>query len=126
MSASKQVLATYDLPDGALERTAAYFQALSEPSRLRLLNLLCSGEASVGDLAQACGLSIANVSRHLALLAKQGLVKKELRGNSAIYDIADPTLHQICDLVCSRVANKLAAETQTNAAIIKSIKTTAQ
>lgn len=122
MDTLEQALATSHLPPSALERIAAYFQALSEPSRLRLLNLLCSGEASVGELAVASGLSIANVSRHMATLAKNGLVKKEMRGNSAIYSIADGTLYQICDLVCTSIGNKLADEAQANAAFINTGK----
>ena len=57
----------------ALTQVAAYFQALSEPARLRLLNLLRGSERSVGELAEATGYSAANVSRHLALLAQQRL-----------------------------------------------------
>jgi len=57
------------LPKEALDQVASYFQALSEPTRLMLLNLLRDGERSVGDLAQATGFTIANVSRHLTLLA---------------------------------------------------------
>ena len=59
-----------DLPPDALEQVAAYFQALSEPTRLRILNLLRSGEHNVGELAQECGYTAANVSRHLSLLTK--------------------------------------------------------
>ena len=60
------------LPPEALEQVAAYFQALSEPTRLQILNLLRSGERSVGELAQLCGYTSANISRHLGLL-KEGV-----------------------------------------------------
>jgi len=78
------------LPDEALAQVAAYFQALSEPTRLQILNLLREREHSVGDLAQRCGFSAANISRHLSLLTQHGLVQRTSRGNSAIYSIADP------------------------------------
>jgi len=80
-----------DLPDEALAQVAAYFQALSEPTRLQILNLLRQGERSVGELAKLCGYSSANISRHLALLTQRGLVARESRGNSAIYTIAAPS-----------------------------------
>ena len=48
-----------DLPQEALVQVAAYFQALAEPTRLRLLNLLREQERSVGELAQLTGFSAA-------------------------------------------------------------------
>lgn len=94
------------LPDEALAQVAAYFQALSEPTRLQILNILRQGERSVGDLAQLCGYSSANISRHLSLLTQHGLVQRESRGNSAIYSIADPSVYALCDLVCGSIARK--------------------
>jgi len=96
-----------DLPKEALEKVAAYFQALSEPTRLTLLNLLRAGERNVGDLAQLSGYTAANVSRHMALLTQQGLVARESRGTSVYYRIADPSVYQLCDLVCGNLARHL-------------------
>ena len=67
------------LPPEALEEVAAYFQTLSEPTRLQILNYLREGERNVGDLAQLCGYTAANVSRHLAMLTKHGMVAREAR-----------------------------------------------
>lgn len=97
-----------DLPKEALEKVAAYFQALSEPTRLTLLNQLRSGERSVGELAQLTGFTIANVSRHLALLGSHGLVARESRGTSVYYRIADASVYQLCDLVCGNLARQYA------------------
>ena len=94
------------LPDEALAQVAAYFQALSEPTRLQILNLLRQQERSVGELAQLCGYSAANISRHLATLTLHGLVAREPRGNSAYYSIADPSVYQLCDLVCGSIARQ--------------------
>ena len=94
------------LPDEALSQVAAYFQALSEPTRLRILNLLREQERSVGELAELCGYSAANVSRHLTMLTQHGLVKRESRGTSAIYSIADASVYALCDLVCGSIARR--------------------
>ena len=94
------------LPDEALAQVASYFQALSEPTRLQILNLLRQSERSVGELAQLCGYSSANISRHLTLLQQHGLVARESRGNSAIYTIADPSVYALCDLVCGNIARQ--------------------
>ena len=65
------------LPPEALEEVAAYFQTLSEPTRLQILNYLREGERNVGELAQLCGYSAANVSRHLTMLtARHGCARK--------------------------------------------------
>lgn len=96
-----------DLPEEALTQVAAYFQVLSEPTRLQILNLLRQREHSVGELAELCGFSSANVSRHLALMTQHGLVARESRGNSAIYSIADPSIYALCDLVCGNIARQL-------------------
>ncbi len=95
------------LPKEALERVAAYFQVLSEPTRLNLLNLLRGGERNVGELAQLCGFTAANVSRHLAMLTQHGLVEREVRGTSVYYRIADESVYALCDLVCGNVARGL-------------------
>ena len=108
------------LPDEALAQVAAYFQALSEPTRLQILNLLRQGERSVGELAQLCGYSSANISRHLALLTQHGLVARESRGNSAIYSIADPSVYALCDLVCGNIARQFERVATERAAFVRS------
>jgi DNA-binding transcriptional ArsR family regulator len=97
------------LPPEALEQVAAYFQALSEPTRLQILNLLRDGEFSVGEIAQRCGFTAANVSRHLSLLTRHGIVARESRGTSVYYRIADPRIYELCDLVCGNLARRFEA-----------------
>ncbi len=95
------------MPPEALQQVAAYFQVLSEPTRLQLLNLLREGERNVGELAQACACTSANVSRHLAMLTQHGLVARESRGTSVYYRIADASVYKLCDLVCGSIARQL-------------------
>lgn len=94
------------LPDEALVQIAAYFQVLAEPTRLKILNLLRGGERNVGDIASQTGSTSANVSRHLAGLAKHGLVARESRGTSVYYRIADDSVYALCDLVCGSLARQ--------------------
>ncbi|MFZ2393114.1 ArsR/SmtB family transcription factor [Rhodoferax sp.] len=93
-----------NLPPEALTEIAAYFQALSEPTRLQILNLLRQEERNVGELAQLCGFTAANISRHLTMLTKHGLVARETRGTSAYFRIADESVYVLCDLVCGKIA----------------------
>ena len=96
-----------NLPPEALPEVAAYFQALSEPTRLQLLNILRGGERNVGELAQLCGTTAANVSRHLSLLTKHGMVRRESRGTSVYYSIADQSVYDLCELVCGNIARQM-------------------
>lgn len=95
------------LSEQALAHVAQYFSALAEPTRLRLLNYLRDGEKNVGELAEVCACSQANVSRHLSTLAKHGMVVREGRGTAVYYRIADPAIYKLCDLVCGNVAKQL-------------------
>lgn len=98
------------VPEQAIDRVASYFQALAEPTRLRILNLLRVREHNVGQLAQACGYTAANMSRHLAVLTQQGFVERQGRGTHVYYLIADPTIYALCDLVCGRIQQQHASQ----------------
>ena len=105
-----------ELPPEALSQVAAYFQVLAEPTRLRILNLLREGEHNVGELAQACGYTAANISRHLSLMSKQGMVAREVRGASVYYRLTDESVDALCDLVCGNIARRLDQASATNRA----------
>jgi len=107
-----------NMPESALAEVAAYFQVLAEPTRLQILNILRSGERNVGELAQLCGFTAANVSRHLALMTQQGLVERESRGTSAYYRIADASIFALCDLVCGNIARQLERSAAKRAAFV--------
>lgn len=114
------------LPPEALVQVAAYFQALSEPTRLQLLNLLRAGERNVGELAQATGYTSANVSRHLALLMKHGLVERESRGTAVYYRIADASVYALCDLVCGSIERQLDRHAQDRKAFARTRRVAAR
>lgn len=108
-----------DLPPEALNHVAEYFRALAEPTRLRILNLLRGGELSVGDLAQRCGYSMANVSRHLSTLMKHGLVARNGRGTSVYYRIADESVFALCDLVCGSIGKQIERRAREGEAFVR-------
>lgn len=92
------------LDESALTHVAAYFRALSEPTRLRILNTLRNGEKNVGQITELTGLGQANVSKHLALLFESGLVTRNAQGTAVFYAIADQATFDLCDMVCGNVA----------------------
>ena len=69
---------------------ADIFQALADPSRLRILALLRNMELSVGELAQVLGQSRPRVSRHLRILADAGIVERRKEGSWVFLTLADP------------------------------------
>ncbi len=91
----------------ALVLVARRFAVLSEPMRLRLLQALMDGEMSVGALAEAISGTQANVSRHLQTLADAGLISRRKEGLQVFYQVADPSIFELCDLVCGSIDQHL-------------------
>lgn len=97
------------LSEEVLELIASRFRILSEPMRLKILHTLGQKEWSVSELVEAVGGGQANVSKHLALLLKEGLVARRKEGLNAYYRIADQSVFDLCDSVCSSLGERLAA-----------------
>ena len=68
---------------------ADHFQALADPTRLRILALLRQMELSVGELAQVLGQSQPRVSRHLKILADAGVLERRKEGSWVFLTLAD-------------------------------------
>jgi len=62
------------------ERLDAVFSALSDPTRRRIIARLSQGTASVGELAEPFAMSLPAVSKHLSVLERAGLVRRERDG----------------------------------------------
>ena len=86
-----------------LAAVARLFAVLSEPSRLALLQALHAGPLTVGQLVADCSMKQANVSKHLAVLHDHRLVRRERDGTSIRYEIADPMIFSLCNLVCGKM-----------------------
>jgi len=88
------------VPRELLQQAARRFQLLGEPVRLEILNLLhVHGEMNVHQLVEATRQQQANVSKHLRLMASEGLVSRRKEGLFAYYRIEDPSLSALCLLV---------------------------
>ena len=94
------------LPDPLVELVAQRFRVLSEPARIKLLDALRAGPASVGELAARVGLSQQNASKHLGVLHSAGLLERARTGNTARYAIADPSVFTLCELVCDALRDR--------------------
>lgn len=95
------------LSEPLVEMVAARFRVLGEPMRIRLLDRLRDGEATVGELQTVLGASQQNVSKHLGLLHAAGLVSRAKRGTSVVYAIDDPGVFELCDQVCGSLRRRV-------------------
>ena len=86
-----------------MEVIAQRFRVLGEPMRIKLLDHLRDGPATVGELQQASGASQQNVSKHLGVLLQAGMVSRAKQGTSARYAIADPDVFALCEQVCGGI-----------------------
>ena len=80
---------------------------LAEPTRIRLLDRLREGEASVQELTEALATSQQNVSKHLGVLAQAGMVDRRKDGNVVWYRIADESVFALCEQVCGSLQRQL-------------------
>ena len=85
---------------------AARFRALGDESRLQLLQYLFAGERSVQELCELSGLGQANVSKHLSILADQGILERRRQGLFMFYRVADESIYDLCELVCGAVGKR--------------------
>ena len=95
------------LPKPLIDLVAQRFRVLGEPMRIKLLDRLRDGEATVGQLRDALGASQQNVSKHLGILHAAGMVSRTKHGTQAVYAISDPSVFELCDQVCGGVRRQL-------------------
>lgn len=98
----------HPLPDALAELVAARFRVLSEPMRIKLLDRLREGDATVQELQEGLGVSQQNVSKHLGVLLNAGMVSREKQGTYSRYAIADPSVFALCDQVCGGLRRQIA------------------
>lgn len=97
------------LPDELVELIAARFRVIGEPMRIKLLDRLRESGATVGELADALGATQQNVSKHLGVLHRAGVVTRAKEGTAVRYTIADQSVFALCEQVCGGMRAELAA-----------------
>lgn len=68
---------------------ASFFKALSDPTRVRIISALASGELCVCDIAATLGMTQSAVSHQLRVLRQLRLVKRRRQGQMAFYTLDD-------------------------------------
>jgi DNA-binding transcriptional ArsR family regulator len=97
----------HPVPVQLAEVIAERFRILGEPMRIRLLDALRDGPATVHELQRATDASQQNVSKHLGILLRSGLVSRSKEGNFSRYEVADGSVFDLCDQVCGGLRRQL-------------------
>jgi len=98
---------SHPLPDDLVELIAERFRALSEPTRIKLLDRLREGEATVFELTELIGTTQQNVSKHLGVLQRSAIVARRKQGNFAYYRIIDESVFSLCEEVCGSLQQQV-------------------
>lgn len=108
------------LPDELLSLVAEKFRMLSDLTRLAILRcLMDGGELNVSEIVARSGRGLANVSKHLKLMADARLLGRRKIGSYVLYKLDDPVLQKICTLVCDSLRRELEAEMKNNKRLLK-------
>ncbi|MEO0757508.1 MAG: metalloregulator ArsR/SmtB family transcription factor [Cyanobacteria bacterium J06648_16] len=99
--------AVHQLSPESLAQIANFFKVLSEPNRLQIVCTLKFGPRNVTEIIEQTGLGQANTSKHLKLLAQAGIVSRQQQGVSAYYEIANPAIFELCEIVCETLSIQL-------------------
>ncbi len=98
----------HPLPDPLVELIAQRFRVIGEPMRIRLLDRLRDGPATVRELTETLDVSQQNASKHLGVLHQAGIVSRTKEGTSVRYAIADEMVFALCEQVCGGLRDQLA------------------
>ncbi|MBP6220310.1 metalloregulator ArsR/SmtB family transcription factor [Limnohabitans sp.] len=90
--------------DEVFEKAAELFAVLSTPIRLRIISELCQGEKNVGQLLDHIDVAQPNMSQHLNIMYRAGILGKRRQGAQMFYRIADESAVMVCRAVCTQVA----------------------
>lgn len=81
------------------ERASQLFAALSHPTRLRIVELLATGEKTVNEIFAELALSQSGTSQHLAVLTRAGVLTVTPQGTTRVYRLRGPRISRILALI---------------------------
>ena len=86
----------------SLELASECLKTIAHPHRLRMIQMLLSGDYTVGELADACEIPSHMASEHLRLMKRCGLLEAERDGRKTYYSVAEPHLDSIMKCIEGR------------------------
>ena len=98
----------HPLPVPLVDLIAQRFRVIGEPMRIRILDTLRDGPLTVNELADQFDSTQQNVSKHVGVLARAGIVGREKDGTRVRCFIADDSVFALCELVCGGLRKQVA------------------
>jgi DNA-binding transcriptional ArsR family regulator len=95
------------MPGQLQQFKAEFFKALAHPVRIRILEVLRSGEKSVTELQQALNLDQSAVSQQLSILRAKGVLQTRKVGTSVVYQVREPLIFDLLDIAHTIFNNHL-------------------
>ena len=86
---------------------AEFFRTLGHPARIRILEILREGEASVSELIPQVGLEPSHLSQQLGVLRRAGVVSGRKEGASVRYSVTDPRIFDLLETARSILSTSL-------------------
>lgn len=74
---------------------AEFFKSLGHPARIRVLELLSERDHAVAEMLSEIGIEAANLSQHLAVLRRNGLVTTRKEASNVIYSLTSPHVAEL-------------------------------
>ena len=98
--------------DQVFDSVAELFSVLSTPIRLKIISAVCNGEKNVSELLAEIETTQPNMSQHLAMLYRSGVLAKRRDGTQIYYKLQSERVATLCRAVCTQVAIELDSEAQ--------------
>ncbi len=90
-----------------LEMKAEVLKALAQPTRLKILELLRSGERCICEIVPAINGEQSNISRHISLMQKSHLVTTRKDGVKVMVRVRDPKIFEILDRISTVIKKQV-------------------
>lgn len=94
----------------AFHAVASYFSVLSEPMRLRIMHCVCDEERTVSQIVEETGATQTNISRHLSMMHRSGVLARRKEGQQVYYRASDAATVELCRSVCKRISEHMDAK----------------
>jgi DNA-binding transcriptional ArsR family regulator len=98
--------------DRVFDSVAELFAVLSTPIRLKIISAVCNGERNVSELLSEIETTQPNMSQHLNMLYRSGVLAKRREGTQIYYRLQSERVATLCRAVCTQVAIELDSESQ--------------
>lgn len=102
--------------DRVFESVAELFAVLSTPIRLKIISAVCQREKNVSELLSEIKTTQPNMSQHLSMLYRCGVLAKRREGTQVYYRLQSERVATLCRAVCTQVAIELDGEAQVDPA----------